>query len=47
MLGQQQSTPHKPPLRDASASASLTLRSAATMEADAVLDALASTPEGL
>jgi P-type Mg2+ transporter len=47
MLHQQLTTPHKPPLRDVSASASLTLHSAATMETDAVVDALGSTPQGL
>ncbi|MBV8220633.1 MAG: hypothetical protein JO325_19370 [Solirubrobacterales bacterium] len=43
----QQPTIREPPRRAASGSPPRTLRSAATMEADAVLDALGSTPQGL
>ena len=46
MLEEQQTT-REPPRASASASGPVTLRSAAMMQADAVLDALGSTPRGL
>lgn len=46
MLDQQQA-PHRPPRRATDTTRPLTLRAAATMDADAVLDALGSTPKGL
>ena len=46
MLDQSQTT-SEPPQPAASATQPLTLRSAATMDADAVLEAVRSTPDGL